>query len=74
MAKYRPTTKARANLTRAIGVEFLSFDKKPASQTRPESHDYSAVSLPPISSHRFRARTAMAGSLAAKKDDKYREK
>jgi hypothetical protein len=74
LAKYRPTTKARANLTRAIGVEFLSFDKKPASQTRPESHDYSAVSLPPISSHRFRARTAMAGSLAAKKDDKYREK
>jgi hypothetical protein len=74
LAKYRPTTKARANLTRAIGVEFLSFHKKPASQTRPESHDYSAVSLPPISSHRFRTRTAMAGSLAAKKDDKYREK
>lgn len=74
MAKYRPTTKARANLTPAMGVEFLSFHKKPASQTRPEAIDYSAVSLPPISSHRFRTRTAMAGSLAAKKDDKYREK
>lgn len=74
MAKYRPTTKARANLTPAMGVEFLSFHKKPATQTRPEAIDYSAVSLPPISSHRFRTRTAMAGSLAAKKDDKYREK
>ena len=74
MAKYRPTTKARGNLTPATGVEFLSFHKKPASQTEPEAHDYSAVSLPPISSHRFRTRTAMAGSLAAKKDDKYREK
>jgi len=73
LAKYRPTTKARGNLTSA-GVEFLSFHKKPASQTRPEAIDYSAVSLPPISSHRFRTRTAMAGSLAAKKDDKYREK
>ena len=74
MAKYRPTTKARANLTPAMGVEFLSFHKKPASQTRPEAHDYSAVSLPRISSHRFRASTAMAGSLVVKKDDKYREK
>lgn len=74
MAKYRPTTKARANLTPAMGVEFLSFHKKPATQTEPEAQDYSAVSLPPISSHRFRTRTAMAGSLAAKKDDKYREK
>jgi hypothetical protein len=55
-------------------VEFLSFHKKPASQTRPEAIDYSAVSLPPISSHRFHTRTAMAGSLAAKKDDNYREK
>ncbi len=74
MAKYQPTTKARGNLTPAMGVEFLSFHKKPASQTPPEAIDYSAVSLPPISSHRFRASTAMAGSLAAKKDDKYREK
>jgi hypothetical protein len=74
LAKYRPTTKARANLTRAMGWEFLSFHKKPASQTRPEAHDYSAVSLPPISSHRFRARTVMTGSLEAKKDDNYREK
>jgi hypothetical protein len=74
LAKYPPTTKARAKLTRAMGVEFLSFHKKPASQTRAEAIDYSAVSLPPISSHRFRTRTAMAGSLAAKKDDKYREK
>ncbi len=74
MAKYRPTTKARANLTPAMGVEFLSFPKKPATQTRSEAHDYSAVSVPPISSHRFRARTAMAGSPAAKKDDNYREK
>lgn len=74
MAKYRPTTKARANLTPAMGLEFLSFHKKPATQTGLEAHDYSAVSQPPISSHRFRTRTAMAGSLAAKKDDKYREK
>ncbi len=71
MAKYRPTTQARANLTPAMGVEFLSFHKKPATQTGPEAHDYSAVSLPPISSHRFRTRTAMAGSLAAKKDDNW---
>jgi hypothetical protein len=68
LAKYRPTTKARANLTGAMGVEFLSFHKKSATQTRPEAIDYSAVSVPPISSHRFRTRTAMAGSLAAKKD------
>jgi hypothetical protein len=74
LAKYPPTTKARANLTPAMGVEFLSFHKKPPTQTPPEAIDYSAVSLPPISSHRFRASTAMAGSLAAKKDDNYREK
>jgi hypothetical protein len=74
LAKYRPTTKARAHLTPAMGVEFLSFHKKPATQTRPEAHDYSAVSLPPISSHRFCTLTDMAGSLAAKKDDKYMEK
>ena len=74
MAKYRPTTKARANLTPAMGVQFLSFHKKPASQTGSEAIDYSAVSLSPIFSHRFRTRTAMAGSLAAKIDEKYREK
>ena len=74
MAKYRPTTKARANLTPAMGVELLSFHKKPGSQTRPEAIDYSAVSLLAISSYRFRDRTAIVGSLAAKKDDNYREK
>jgi hypothetical protein len=57
-----------------MGVEFLSFHKKPASQTRPEAIDYSAVSLLAISSYRFRDRTAIVGSLAAKKDDNYREK
>ncbi|WP_445175799.1 hypothetical protein [Microcoleus sp.] len=34
MDAYRPTTKARANLTAAMGVEFLSFPQKPGSQTR----------------------------------------
>jgi hypothetical protein len=45
MDAYRPTTKARANLTAAMGVEFLSFPQKPGSQTRLEVLDNAAVSL-----------------------------
>ncbi|MEG4215344.1 hypothetical protein QUA28_08300 [Microcoleus sp. Pol14C4] len=68
-------TKARANFTPAMGVELLSFHQQPGSQTQPEAIDYTAVSLPPVSSYRFRARKALErGSLAQKKDENYREK
>ncbi|MEG5234263.1 hypothetical protein QUB77_08425 [Microcoleus sp. AT9b-C3] len=70
-----PKTKARANFTPAMGVELLSFHQQPGSQTQPEAIDYTAVSLPPVSSYRFRARQALErGLLVPKKDDNYREK
>ena len=58
-----------------MGVELLSFHQQPGSQTRPEAIDYTAVSLPLVSSYRFRARKVLErGSLAQKKEDNYREK
>ncbi|MEG3832694.1 MULTISPECIES: hypothetical protein [unclassified Microcoleus] len=68
-------TKARANFTPAMGVELLSFHQQPGSQTQPEAIDYTALSLPPVSSYRFRARKTLKwGLLAQKKKDNYREK
>ncbi|MEG4170453.1 MULTISPECIES: hypothetical protein [unclassified Microcoleus] len=70
LAESAQKTKARANFTPAMGVELLSFHQQPSSQTQPEAIDYTAVSLPPVSSYRFRARKALKrGSLAQKKED-----
>ncbi|WP_333223514.1 hypothetical protein [Microcoleus sp. BR0-C5] len=75
LAEQAQKTKARANFTPAMGVKLLSFNQQPGSQTRAEAIDYTAVSLPPVSSYRFRARKGQErGSLAQKKDDNYSEK
>ncbi|MEG4108787.1 hypothetical protein [Microcoleus sp. S13_C5] len=59
LAEQAQKTKARANFTPAMGVELLSFHQQPGSQTKPEAIDHTAVSLPPVSSYRFRARKAL---------------
>ncbi|MEG4326943.1 hypothetical protein [Microcoleus sp. herbarium5] len=75
LAESAQKTKGRANFTPAMGVELLSFPQQPGSQTQPEAIDDTAVSLPPVSSDRFRPRKALQrGSLAQKKNDNYNKK